>query len=33
MPKNKKKYKWEMKRYEEMKVNLPRNGEYRMCAC
>ena len=26
--KNKKKYKWEMKRLKKMKVNLPRNGEY-----
>ena len=26
--KNKKKYKWEMKRLKKIKVNLPRNGEY-----
>jgi chaperone surA len=26
--KNKKKYKWEMKRLNKMKVNLPRNGKY-----
>ena len=26
--KNKKKYKWEIKRLKKMKVNLPRNGEY-----